>query len=207
MKKPFLLFLLTAGTTAAVHAQETRFGIKAGGTLSTFVGKDATSTSGNKLGFHAGLVANLGLNDRLSIQPELLYSMKGTKDEAAFGGANLTGYQTLHYLDVPVVLKAKFSQLFLEVGPQAGVLIDAKATVESGSNSTSQANKATFNDVDLGYVLGLGFQADSGPMVGFRYNGAFTNAPKSQSFAGRSFQAQARNSALQLYIGFLFGGK
>ena len=206
MKKSLLLVLL-AGSAVAARAQETRIGIKAGGTLSTFVGADVTSSSSSKLGFHGGFVANLGINDRFSIQPELLYSMKGTEDKANSGTTTITGYQTLHYLDVPVMLKANFNQFFLEAGPQAGVLLSAKATIESGSNSQSLDNKSTFKDVDLGYALGLGFQATSGPMVGFRYNGAFTDVPKSQSFGGRTIQPQARNSAFQLYIGYLFGAK
>lgn len=207
MKKPLLLSLLFIGSAAATHAQESRIGIKAGGTLSSYVGNDVTTSSSNKLGIHGGIIVDLDLNDRLSIQPELLYSMKGIEDKIAAGNAiTATGYQTLHYLDVPVLLKAKFEPLFLEAGLQAGVLIDAQQTIEGGPNSGSKGNKDAFKDVDLGYALGFGLQAESGLMIGLRYNGGFTNVPKPNVSSRQTTQADARNSAFQLYVGYLFGG-
>ena len=204
MQKISLYFVLMSATLATAHAQESRFGFKAGGALTTFIGNDVTSSSSSKFGFHGGLVARLGINERLSIQPELLYSMKGTQDQVNQGGTTLTGYQTLHYVDVPVLVKVTFNRLFVEVGPQAGVLVAAKATIEQGSNSINVSNKSSFKDVDFGYVAGLGVEVGSGLMVGLRYNGGLANVPKAQTFGGQSSQPQARNSALQFYVGFLF---
>lgn len=203
MQKLLLSLGLLAGSLATAHAQQSHFGFKAGASLTTYVGSDVNSSISSKFGFHGGLVANLSVNDRFTIQPELLYSMKGTQDQATRGGTTVTGYQTLHYVDVPVLLKAKFNQLFVEAGPQVGVLVAANVTIEDGSNSMNVSNKSSFKDVDFGYAVGLGFQAESGIMVGFRYNGGLVDVPKAETLRGQTFQPQARNSAIQLYVGIL----
>ncbi|AMJ67617.1 hypothetical protein AXW84_20995 [Hymenobacter sp. PAMC 26628] len=105
MKKTILFTVLLAVTAAAAHAQSPSFGIKAGASLTNVVG---SSTMGfdikNKLGFHGGFIANLPINDVFSIQPELLYSMKGYKINEDDGfGAMLERKQTLDYIDIPVL--------------------------------------------------------------------------------------------------------
>jgi hypothetical protein len=189
------------------HAQGSRFGIKAGGSYTTFVGKDVDSDTDSKLGWHGGLVAGLGITDKFSIQPEVLYSMKGIQSQASFNGTTVTGTQTMHYVDVPVLAKVQLGQLFLEAGPQAGVLVSAKAAYESNQMSFNASNKSSFKDFDLGYALGLGAETASGLMLGLRYNGGFSDIAKSQSFGSVTLQPRARNSALQLYVGYMFAGK
>ena len=208
MKRLFLSFFILIGGFGTAHAQSARFGIKTGGSLTSFVGKDVKTTATSKLGFHTGIVANLGLTDRFSVQPELLYSMKGVKDElSSSGSATLMGYQTLHYVDVPVLLKASFNSLFVEGGPQVGVLISATQSVESGSMSKSTSSKEAFKDVDFGYALGIGVQASTGLMAGLRYNGGLSNIAKPVTLGGQTIQPEARNSAFQIYVGYLFGVK
>lgn len=189
------------------RAQHSRIGFKAGVALASFVGADVSSTSSTKAGFCGGLLVNLGVNDRLSIQPELLYSMKGVKDELRGSGGSVSGSQTLHYVDVPILLKLRLAPLFLEAGPQAGVLLGATQTISQGSASNSLNDKSAFNDVDFGYALGLGLQAQNGLLLGLRYNGSLTNVAKPLTQYGSSMQAQARNSVFQLYAGILLPGK
>lgn len=208
MKRLLLSAALAAGSLTAARAQESRFGVKAGGSLTTYVGQDVNESSRSKAGFHGGLVASLGLTERLSLQPELLYSMKGIQDESNAPGLNIKGSQTLYYADVPVLAKLRFNRLFLEAGPQIGVLVAAKGTVESGTTRLVQANKRSFNDLDVGYALGAGFQAAGGLMAGLRYNGGLRNVIKPVTGSGGiTAQPEGRNSALQLYVGFLFAGK
>jgi hypothetical protein len=191
---------------APSSSDDNHFGIKAGASLSNFVGKDVDN-SDNLFGFHAGFVANIALGDRLSVQPELLYSTKGAKAEASGGGTTIKGTQSLHYVELPILVKAKFNQFFVEAGPQAGVLVRAKSKVEGGGVDESISNKDEFNLVDFGYAAGIGYQLESGPMVGLRYNGGFTNVDASEVVNGQSIQSKARNSAFQLYVGYTFGNK
>lgn len=200
MKKLFLVLLASAGITSAAHAQGARLGVKAGASLTSFVGEDVDGLS-SKFGFHGGFVAELGITDNFAIQPEVLFSMKGTQDEE---DSNNRINQT--YIDVPVLLKVKADGLFFEAGPQVGLLVGSKIK----DDKLSLDSKDAFKTVDFGYVAGLGYEFSSGPMIGLRYNGGISKIAKLEDSNGNGIsidEPNVRNSAFQLYVGFMFGGK
>ena len=192
MKKVILSLALVAGIAATANAQA-RIGLKAGGSLTNLVGSDVSNAS-NKLGFHGGLVANLAFSDVLSIQPEVLYSMKGYQDSG-----NSKNKANLNYIDVPVMLQYNADGLFFEAGPQVGFIASAKTTDGTNDNDI----KGLIRSVDFGYAVGLGYKLESGPMLGLRYNGGITSAFKDIA----NTTVKARNSAFQLYVGYMLGGK
>ena len=198
MKKILLLACLAAGlSSTAVRAQGVRIGIKAGPSLTSFNGRDADGLK-YKFGFHGGVLAELGVADNFAIQPEVLFSTKGTKGLDEFSGEEVKF--NLSYVDIPVLLKVKADGLFFEAGPQLGIKVGA--TGKQGPISVDI--KEAFRTVDFGYAAGLGYQVASGPMVGLRYNGGFSNVFKNINVVD---QAKVHNSAFQLYVGYLFGGK
>jgi len=200
MKKTLLALAFAVGALSAAQAQSIKFGVKAGASLTNVTGSD-TGDLANKFGFNGGVLANFGLNDMISIQPEVLYSMKGFKDKNSSDN-----HANLNYIDIPVLVKVATGAtgLFFEVGPQVGFLASAKVT----TGPVSVDFKDYLKSVDFGYAAGVGFQAASGPMVGLRYNGGFTNLGKNGNINGLQVSAgDAKNSAFQLYVGFLFGGK
>ncbi|MGI4887249.1 MAG: porin family protein [Janthinobacterium lividum] len=205
MKKLLLSTALLAVTAAAAHAQGVSFGIKAGASLTNIVGSGTTGFDfKNKFGFHGGLVANLPISDVFSVQPELLYSMKGYRISGDDGfGATLERKQTLNYIDVPVLARLHTGGLFFEAGPQFGYLVAAKYSVDSNANNpaSSYRNRSNYRAVDFGYAAGLGYQLPAGPGIGLRYNGSFKNF--TEYYNGQGF----RNSAFQLYLSYMFGGK
>jgi hypothetical protein len=193
MKKLILSIGLLASISAAAQAQSIKYGIKAGASLTTVTGSDVDHAK-NKFGFNGGVLANFGFNDMISIQPEVLYSMKGAKrDDTNDMRVNL------NYIDVPVLLKVSTGAtgLFFEAGPQVGFLASAKTKL----GGVSFDDKDGYKTIDFGYAAGLGFQVESGPNIGLRYNGGFTNILKDAN------DGTIRNSAFQLYVGFMFGGK
>ncbi len=170
MKKVILSLALIAGISATANAQAT-IGLKAGASLTDITGSDISGTA-YKFGFNGGLVANLKFSDVLSVQPEVLFSMKGTQaKESSKNKINL------NYIDVPVMLQYNADGLFFEAGPQIGFLATAKST--NGSNDVDV--KDSFKSVDFGYAVGLGYKLETGPMVGLRYNGGITSAFKDVS--------------------------
>lgn len=201
MKKTILLLALGLGLSTAARAQyrgrggNVSLGIKAGASLTNFVGTDANGYD-NRFGFHAGLFANIGFAKLFAFQPELLYSQKGAK--VSF--ANDTRIR-LNYIDVPLAFHVNTDGLFFEAGPQVGFLVAAKG--ESGSTSTDV--KSSYSSVDFGYLFGLGYQLKHGLGIGLRYNGAFTNAPASIAIGPvTQQQLRWRNSAFQLYATYSF---
>jgi hypothetical protein len=197
MKKLVSTLALVAGLAGAARAQSNlSLGLKAGPSYASFVGKDAGERDG-LFGFHAGIFANIGLSNMVAVQPELLYSQKGAK------AANATDFRTrFSYLDVPLAFHLNADGLFFEAGPQVGFLLSAKS--EAG-NASLDVKEAT-NSVDFGYLFGLGYQRKTGPGIGLRYNGGFSNIPKEATLGNVTVQNRIRNSVFQLYLTYSFGG-
>lgn len=199
MKKYLLALLLLAGARA--QAQTVHFGLKFGVGFSRFVGTDVPDNSlvgtFRKFGINAGGLAEIGLSDHWAVQPELLFTVKGTKQIFSAPGSDQVLQQQLRYLDVPVLLKFKTHHVFVEAGPQLGLLLSAVETYERGASSSDTSNKDLFRTADPGYVLGLGVQDTNGLLLGVRYNGGLANV--------YTKGVRARNSDFQVYLGYVFG--
>ena len=74
MYRIFLSILLTTSTLVAA-AQKVRFGIKAGPSYTKFRGVDpaqlSSASNAYRLGFHAGVLAEVKVTDKFFVQPEL----------------------------------------------------------------------------------------------------------------------------------------
>jgi hypothetical protein len=208
---------LLAGHNA--QAQGLRFGIKAGANLANLSGDLANQDQyKNRWGFHAGALLNIGIlpDNFLSIQPEVLYSQKGYK----YGGGQTTilgqtyvntGSVRYDYIDVPVMVRLRFSGVFVEAGPQYSYLLHVstdRSTTLNGTVLTGAQDQTTNLDnvkrSEIGYAAGLGFQADSGFLLGLRYNGSFTDFAK-DGYNNNELR-NARNSVFQAYVGYMLGG-
>ena len=201
MKKPVLTVLTLLSLATAAQAQyrgrggNVSLGIKAGGSLTSFVGADAKNAFDYRFGFHAGVFANIGFARLFAFQPEIIYSQKGAKTNAVD-----INYR-LHYIDVPLAFHVNTDGFFFEAGPQVGFLVGAK--YEAGSISTDA--KSGYKGVDFGYLAGLGYQLKHGLGVGLRYNGEFTNCLKEVPISPTTVnQPRVRNSAFQLYATYSF---
>jgi len=97
----------------SIQAQ-TRLGIRAGLNLADVNGKtngeSVSDISKSRLGFHAGLVADITFADNFYFQPGLLFSTKGFKIEESqdigFGFGTITTSVTANvsYLEIPLNL-------------------------------------------------------------------------------------------------------
>ena len=204
MKRTLFSIILAMGATAA-FAQNVRVGIKAGPSYTKFRGLDpqqlSSASNAYRLGWHAGLMADIKVTDKFSVQPELLYSQKGAQNKlAAFIRTVFT------YLDLPVMVKARLGEtgFFLEGGPQFGYLLKAA----SYNDDYSFDVKESYEKVDVGYAAGLGYQLSSGPLLGFRFNGGLTRLNKPYINGGQIRATEDMwNNAFQLYAGYLLTHK
>ena len=196
MKKTLFTLAMLAGLMGAAQAQNISLGIKAGPSYSGFVGAQATNYE-SIFGFHAGVFANIGLTDIFAFQPEVIYSQKGAKV------SNIDVTTRLNYVDIPLSFHVNADGLFFEAGPQLGILVAA----QDKAGSVSVDRKPLYNTLDFGYLAGLGYQRKTGPGIGLRYNGGFTNVEKSSTVGSVTVQNNIRNSAFQLYLTYSFGGR
>ncbi len=211
--------LLAVVAAPTAQAQSVRFGLKAGGSLSNLSGDLANQDQyKNRFGFHGGAMLNVGLlaDDVLALQLEGLYSQKGFKyaDQQVTVLGNTyrnTGTVRYDYIDVPLLLRVKASGIFFEAGPQYSYLLNIstdRTQTYNGSVTNAASSTSDLSNVkrsELGYAAGLGFQAESGFLIGLRYNGAFTDFAK-DGYSNNEFR-NARNSTFQAYVGVLLGGK
>lgn len=188
MKK--LAFVLFVGLSFATTTNaQIKFGVKAGANFANVNGDNVGSTS-TLVGFNGGVFVGLGLADHLSLQPELVYSMQGFKQD----DNGTTATQSLNYLNIPVLLKYRFPMgLFIETGPQIGFLMSAKAK-ESG---VSIDDKSGLKSTDFSWAIGAGFHIPTTQLaVDVRYNFGLANIVDDSNSGGSS--SSVKNGVFQV---------
>ncbi len=207
MKKSVLLIAIMLLGVTTVKAQEyVNFGVKGGVNFSTFAGDgiDDFDNPNSRTSFNLGLLAEIPLSEKFSLQPEVLYSGQGY-DIADRQNANNIEYQ-LDYINVPLLAKYYIAGgLAVEAGPQVAFLansaVDYNPSADSGDISL---NKDQFNKVGVDLDLGLSYKFNNGFFVNGRYTYGLTDI-YDHSFTNNIFsKADARNSVFQAGIGFLF---
>jgi hypothetical protein len=188
MKKIILAAVLFIATSATIQAQLVQFGVKAGVNFASQTG-DASlqGVAFDKEGitsYHVGVLAEIKLLEKFSIQPELLYSTQGATYK--FKDAQEDFKNELAYLSIPVMAKIYMTKsLSLEVGPQASFLLNQK-------NDVKLDDAKTF---DFALNAGLGLKITKSIFIQGRYSLGLTEA---------SSNADIKNSVVQLSAGFLF---
>ena len=230
MKKSAFLAaaVFAAAVVSSAQAQDVRFGLRAGANYSNLAGDVKNEAAyNNKAGFLGGVMVNIPVLDDnfLSVQPEILYSQKGFENKPTeFTGLLGTkqkreGNVNYNYLDVPVLLKINACGFIAEAGPQYSYLLSANDETRTtttpalgGSPSTtdsqSKRDVSGLNRNELGYVAGIGYQADNGVSLNLRYTGAFGDLVKSENSTYFNGDLKnARHSAFQLSLGYLISSK
>lgn len=175
-----------------VNAQQTRFGIKGGVSLTNFSGDVDTNT---KVGFLVGGFAEIKVIERLSIQPELLFSAQGAKYE--YIGMNDTNLN-LNYINVPVLAKFYVTKEFtVEGGPQIGFLVSAKDDGEDVKNF--------YKSADFGFNFGAGYNFTDNLSVGLRYTVGLSGVVDRGDYDDiDDYYDSAKNSVLALSLAYKF---
>ena len=212
-----LLFLIAVSflliSNFKVKAQEINYGVKAGLNYSNF----KTSNTGRfdyeyKSFYHAGIYADVSINEKIKIQPELLYSAQGSKvflDESdLMGGTNpvdqvIAGSKSefkysFNYLLLPIMMEFNFYKgFFIAAGPQSGYLISSKQELIDNSNSyfTNEGINGDFKKFTIDFNFGMGYEFKNGMNVNLRYSLGLNNINKSDF-------VEYKNSVYQFSIGY-----
>jgi hypothetical protein len=205
MKKVLVLTLAALFVfSTAVFAQDpvsglSGKGIKLGLNLANVTGDDAPDGTSMRLGFAGGGWITYSFSDLFAIQPELLYSMKGTKYD------DVSGDQVTFkadYIEIPVLFRVQlagggnFKPNFY-AGPAVSFLLSAKA----GDVDVKDDLKST----DFGLIGGAGadFHMGAGPgKVTFdvRYEVGLTSTDNVDD----GYDAKINNSAISFLVGYGF---
>lgn len=184
----------------------TRFGIKGGVNFSNFRIDDVEDNN-LKAGLNLGLFMKLPISDVVAIQPELLYSSKGSKlkyDNIIQGKGEYRF--NMNYLELPVMGVFHIGDVFnVQVGPYISYLtsaniknMDEDLTIQG----VTDLKEDNFNRLDYGVAAGVGLDFN-GFVVGARYNYGLKEVGKSGNLSGVLLN-DSKNSVATIYIGFGF---
>ncbi len=204
-----LLALPLAAVLAVAFAPkaQAQFGVKGGVNFAEMTGRNGESSS-YKTFYHVGILYEARILGPLSIQPEIQYSVQGGNLKGAF-----TDYDTkLHYFTVPVLAKLTLGPIFVEAGPQFGVLVNAtqngkvQLSGTSGSASYGQVDQTATDqykrgDFSLAAGAGLKFSALS---LGVRYVAGLNDINDARNLSGVN-DPRLQNRVFQAYAAIQFG--
>lgn len=190
------------------------------------------ATSG--IGFHLGGYLQYNLSDKIGLRPELLYSIRGFKDESSTSSSQTLFGTTIvtettsedkgnySYVEVPLLLAYNVSENFaIHVGPGIGLLMGGKVksegettttTTTGGSSTTttsSYSGEASGSDVtegvrkmELGAVIGLGYQLESGLGFNLRYWRGLNTVNEETDFGG--VEVKSNTNLIQFSVSYAF---
>lgn len=223
--KKIVLSAFAILTIGLVNAQDLKFGAKAGVNLATLSGDATNEDATMKVGFHAGGLMEVKFTDKLALQPELLFSLQGTKIDGRidYGAGEYDEYSdklNLAYINIPVMLKFyPIKSFFLEAGPQVGFLVGGKRNREftevyndGNTNITNTQSSETdvkdlYKSIDFGFNVGLGYDFTENIFINARYNIGLSNisdVPSTFGFFPGVAELDRKNSVISLSFGFKF---
>ncbi|MBE4948879.1 porin family protein [Chryseobacterium culicis] len=214
MKKLILGLALTAGTfafaqqTGSTPTNPVTFGVKGGMNVSSLSNGADLSDSKSKIGFNAGVFANIPLASSFSVQPEVIYNDLGskvTREYTVLGNNYKSEYsRNLGYVAVPVMFQYNATpEFFLEAGPEFGFLVSANDKLKSSTNNSnstqiSSLNKDDFQTFNFGIGIGAGYYFTPSLGLTARYTAGLTDIYKNNSGDA------VRNNVFQVGLAFKF---
>jgi hypothetical protein len=170
-----VLFLMAGLITMAQTTSNTRradkpfvqFGLKAGINLAD-VKSDLYPNHESRLGYHAGGLAHIHLSRNIALQPEVLYSSQGFKQENTSNDYTAVN----NYVSIPFLIQYMQRGVRLETGPQASFLTSAKVKYV---NDTEMEYKDYLKSSDISWAFGVGYLSPVGLGLDARFNLGLSN--------------------------------
>lgn len=206
MKKIFLGLAVAASSIAFGQ----QFGAKAGLNVSSMTKDGTLSDQKSKIGFNAGIFANFPVGSNFSIQPEVLYSQYGDKEERTVDNSTVSWGRHLDYITIPVMAQYNIVDgLFVEFGPEFGFMVNDKFKVKNEtSNSTisesSLQAQYPYNKFNFGLGIGGGYWFTENIGLNVRYVAGMTDATENVTVGGQTFDDNTKNNVFQAGLNFKF---
>lgn len=200
MKKTFVISMLLLLSISFAFAQaQGNYGVRAGLNLSNF---DGDSKADNKIGFHAGFMMEYKVHPLIVVQPELLYTQRGTHHETKVPGTTSKTDDLLHYVELPIFLKASIGTADFKIepylGPEFRYLVKGGWKTKAGSSETSgDYDKDDINSFDYGLGLGLDLRINRDILLGARYSMGMAEVFKSKLF-------KDKNTSIMINLGYIY---
>lgn len=211
--KKILVFLVLGHTCKLIHAQQRQMtpdsqrtawlGIFAGPNLNYLDYYDKVTTiEGRSTGFHAGVFYQKGINKYFSVQPTLLFSIRGGKIK----NIDSTIHASLTNIELPVNFLYVHRGLSIGAGPNFCYGISGKFKSNGRTKNAYDANESferTLKRFELGGNFIIGYQFKKGALVKAIFSPGFTNIYKGDGSAPSNVKAKTRMFGVS--VGYMFG--
>jgi len=207
--KKFLLIFSIIILALSVEAQKkTTLGITGGANFSTLTSKEWKEND-RKVGFYLGILTDIPLTNKFSIQSELLYATYGA-DVIVWTVPRLSEIEySFDYIQIPIVGKLNiYRGLSIEIGPSFNFLVREKGYRPGSTNIVDGDGNIIRNqkDIDphgskfeLSGVVGVSYELSKSWVVSARYTQGLSNA-----FNSHSSWEDAKNNAFRFGLGYIF---
>ena len=206
MKKIIVVFVVLLLITE-IWAKGFHIGVKGGLNITNIISEDDVFDFKSKTGIIFGGHVFYPISNSIAIQPELLYTMKGTEYE--FDGMKVV--HNLNYLEMPILVKLmsaknnKNIKPSLFFGPAVSMLLSAKSKTDYPKDLEDLGLKDEEIDIknnrksfDIGIIVGGGIDFNSGLTLDIRYNRGLTEIGATESYV------DMKNSVFSFLIGYNF---
>lgn len=172
MSKTYIIFILFSLSVLNLQAQTFKAGLILGITASQINGDDDAGF--NKPGFEGGLKSLVSINEKSDLSLEILYSQRGSKEEAVPG--QVQSIYRIDYVTIPVIYSYKdwlaedYSRLHFHGGLSYGRLISAE--LDNDNDNTEFVSQWMENDLSI--LVGATYFLNEHFGLTFRYNRSLT---------------------------------
>lgn len=201
MKSKLIFFVVFALVAQVAIAQS--FGIKGGVNFAnmSFSNSGLNISPKSIIGFHFGAVAEFELQESLSFNTGILYSLKGYKVKMDFDGESMEETLKVNYLEIPLNFAYKFalnetSKFFVQAGPYLGYALSGKGDSD-GESTDIKFEKGGMKRLDFG--IGFGPGVEFGPIV------ASVNYQLGLANVVDDPDVTAKNKVLQISVAYMLG--
>ncbi len=194
------LLIFSVLISFTTYSQEVSGGIKGGLTLSNlYIDRNDLDDENARFGYHAGLYSQIMFFETFGIQPELLFTTKGT--EATYTGViDQTVKFNLNYLEFPILLVFRPVEIFeFYAGPYAGLLLSSNIEFSGLIDGEEEIDRDNFNTLDYGFGAGIAMNFGN-IQVGLRYNIGLQKL--ADTSVTNLLLGDSKNAYGQLYIAF-----
>lgn len=198
-KKSFLaaLFPLMALTLAT---SQVSFGVKAGPTFSRMGYNGAESLNS----FHGGIITGFNIAEKLSLQPELLYSVKGTRIDDP--NLDVPFKMEVQFISLPIMISYGITdRLNIKAGPEINFRVGADTPFIMAISDDD-----VFESTEIAIGGGISYRFLEKLGAEFRYSLGLTEVSKIQftDVNGESISSpgDGKIQVMQLSVFYLFKG-
>lgn len=234
MKKILVLAVLAVGMMFCANAQETTWGIRGGLNISNVADKytgnvengesksDYETDFKSRIGFHLGVIVDLGLSESFYIQPGLFFTTRGMKYKDSSEDEKYEEKYNLNYLQLPILASYRIAlsdnvKWHINAGPYLAYGLggkvkwedsydgetekgDYKAFGTSDEDADEDDYKAGLKRFDAGLSFGTGISINK-VYFGLTYDLGLTNIADKKEW-GDDYKLKNRNFAISVGYNF-----